>query len=398
MKQVLGCIRRADERYSMIHDGDKICVGVSGGKDSLLLLYGLKLYQRFCKKNYDVCGVMLDLGIVPQETERIEAFAKSIDVPMDILKTDIGDVVFNIRKESHPCALCATLRRGALNNAARDRGCNIVALGHNREDVVETFFMSLFYESRLNTMAPVTYLERSGITMIRPLIFFPEMEALGVAKRLNLPVLPANCPAAGHTKREEMKELIKYLRTIVTNADTRVLNAIADVHKYCMWDRMKLPPDSPVAVSRCLLGEPCRYDGKSKNASINENDFKNGIYGICPECAGGLAIPREPCEINGGDGNDVLDGKARVISRDGTDRTAEFIKGAYEILLQLKAHNINKAIMKANSPSCGCGTVYDGTFTGTLRPGDGVACALLKRNGIEVITENDLNNQEVVRG
>lgn len=398
MKQVLGCIRRADERYSMIHDGDSICVGVSGGKDSLLLLYGLKLYQRFCKKNYDVCGVMLDLGIVPQDTESIEAFARSIDVPVDILKTDIGDVVFNIRKESHPCALCATLRRGALNNAARERGCNIVALGHNREDVVETFFMSLLYESRLNTMAPVTYLERSGITMIRPLIFFPEMEALGVAKRLNLPVLPANCPVAGHTKREEMKELIKYLRTIVPNADTRVLNSIADVHKYCLWDRMKLKPDSQVAVSRCLLGEPCRYDGKSKNAYINSGSFKNGIYGICPECAGGLTIPREPCEIKGGDGNDVLDGKARVISRDGADRTAEYIKGAYEILLQLKAHNINKAIMKSKSPSCGCGTVYDGTFTGTLRPGDGVACALLKRHGIEVITENDLSNREVVCG
>ena len=115
MKRVLGCIRRADERYNMIREGDKICVGVSGGKDSLLLLYGLKLYQRFCYRHFDVCGVMLDLGLTNQDLAPVEEFARSIDVPFDIIKTDIGDVVFNIRKESHPCALSAKLRRGALN-------------------------------------------------------------------------------------------------------------------------------------------------------------------------------------------------------------------------------------------------------------------------------------------
>ena len=120
MKRVLGCIRRADERYNMIREGDKICVGVSGGKDSLLLLYGLKLYQRFCYRHFDVCGVMLDLGLTNQDLAPVEEFARSIDVPFDIIKTDIGDVVFNIRKESHPCALCAKLRRGALNDAPRN--------------------------------------------------------------------------------------------------------------------------------------------------------------------------------------------------------------------------------------------------------------------------------------
>ena len=146
MKRVLGCIRRADERYNMIREGDKICVGVSGGKDSLLLLYGLKLYQRFCYRLFDVCGVMLDLGLTNQDLAPVAEFARSIDVPFDIIKTDIGDVVFNIRKESHPCALCAKLRRGALNDAAKERGCNLVALGHNRDDVIETFFRSLLYE------------------------------------------------------------------------------------------------------------------------------------------------------------------------------------------------------------------------------------------------------------
>ena len=210
MKRVLGCIRRADERYNMIREGDKICVGVSGGKDSLLLLYGLKLYQRFCYRHFDVCGVMLDLGLTNQDLAPVAEFARSIDVPFDIIKTDIGDVVFNIRKESHPCALCAKLRRGALNDAAKERGCNLVALGHNRDDVIETFFMSLLYESRLNTFGPVTYLGRKDVTVIRPMVFLPEKQALSIATRLELPIRKPNCPAAGHTKREEMKDIIRY--------------------------------------------------------------------------------------------------------------------------------------------------------------------------------------------
>ncbi|MBQ9833375.1 MAG: tRNA 2-thiocytidine(32) synthetase TtcA, partial [Clostridia bacterium] len=128
MKHVLGCIRRADERFNMIQDGDKICVGVSGGKDSLLLMYGLKLYQRFSKKKYDLCAVMLDLGMNSDPLDAVQEYADSIEVPLDIIKTDIGEVVFNIRKESHPCALCSKLRRGALNDAAKARGANLVAL------------------------------------------------------------------------------------------------------------------------------------------------------------------------------------------------------------------------------------------------------------------------------
>ena len=242
MKRVLGCIRRADERYNMIRPGDKICVGVSGGKDSLLLLYGLKLYQRFCRTPFDLCGVMLDLGISDEDFTPVSEFAEAIGVPFDIIKTDIGDVVFNVRQETHPCALCAKLRRGALNNAARERGCNLVALGHNRDDVIETFFLSLFYESRLNTFGPVTYLGRKDVTLIRPMVFLPEKEALSIARRLELPIRKPNCPVAGKTKREEMKSLIKGFTTIVPNPEERIMNAIADTHKYGMWDRLRLPP------------------------------------------------------------------------------------------------------------------------------------------------------------
>ncbi|MEG1559573.1 MAG: tRNA 2-thiocytidine biosynthesis TtcA family protein [Clostridia bacterium] len=244
MKQVLGCIRRADERFNMINPGDNICIGVSGGKDSLLLMYALKLYQRFCKKPYTVRGVMLDLGLVPQDTERISEFARNIDVPFDVVKTNIGDLVFNIRGDKNPCAMCAKLRRGALNNFAVEHGCNLVALGHNREDVIETFFLSLLFESRLNTFGPITYLNRKNIAIIRPLVFLPEKNALSMVRKLDLPVLPANCPIAGKTKREDMKHLISHLSTIVPDADKRIMNAIVDTDKYRMWDNLSLPPDN----------------------------------------------------------------------------------------------------------------------------------------------------------
>ena len=263
MKQVLGCIRRADEKYGLIQDGDRICVGVSGGKDSLLLMYGLKLYQMFSKKKYELCAVMLDLGIVEQDTSGIEAFAREHDIDFEVKKTDIGDVVFNIRKEKSPCAMCAKMRRGALNDIAVAKGCNLVALGHNREDVLETFLLSLFYEARLNTFAPITYLGRTGVTVIRPLVFYPEKDAINAARRLELPVIPANCPVAGSTKREDMKNLLQDFRRIVPDVETRLMKAIADTPKYRMWDRMKLPPRQTGGV-RC---------GECDPTALNINDF-----------------------------------------------------------------------------------------------------------------------------
>ena len=239
MKRVLGSIRRADEKYHLIEDGDKICIGVSGGKDSLLLMRALKLYQRFSKTQFDVCAVMLDLGLKYQNTQPIADYAESIGMPFEVIHTEIGKVVFDYRAERSPCALCAKLRRGALNTAALARGCNKVALGHNREDVLETLLMSMLYEGRMNTFAPLTYLTRTGITVIRPLIFVPEKHCLSVAKELGLPVLPANCDVAGSTKREEAKDLIKYLCKIVPDADVKMMHAIVNTEKYGLWDRMR---------------------------------------------------------------------------------------------------------------------------------------------------------------
>lgn len=239
MKRVLGSIRRADEKFHLIEDGDKICIGVSGGKDSLLLMRALKLYQMFSKTDFSVCAVMLDLGLKYQNTQPIIEYAKEIGIDFEIIKTEIGKVVFEYRAERSPCALCAKLRRGALNTAAMERGCNKVALGHNREDVLETLLMSILYEGRMNTFAPLTYLTRTGITVIRPLIYVPEKHCLSVAKQLNLPILPANCDIAGHTKREEAKEIIQYLCKLVPDADIKMMHAIMNTDKYGLWDRMR---------------------------------------------------------------------------------------------------------------------------------------------------------------
>jgi tRNA 2-thiocytidine biosynthesis protein TtcA len=240
MKRVLGAIRRADERYHMIENGDKICIGVSGGKDSLLLMEAMKLYQRFSYTHFDVIAVMLDLGLKEQNTQPIYQLAERIGIDFQVERTDIGKVVFELRDERSPCALCAKLRRGALNTYAVNHGCNKVALGHNREDVIETFFMSLLYEGRINTFAPVTYLSRKDVTVIRPLIFLPEKYALAVAKQRNLPILPPNCAIAGHTKREEAKHLVEHLCTLSPDFEEKFMHALSTTETYGLWDRMRL--------------------------------------------------------------------------------------------------------------------------------------------------------------
>lgn len=240
MKRVLGAIRRADEKYAMIQNGDKVCIGVSGGKDSLLLMEAMKLYQRFSYTQFELCAVMLDLGLKEQDTSGLYALAQRVGIDFEVLPTDIGKVVFELRDERSPCALCAKLRRGALNTYAVEHGCNKVALGHNREDVIETFFMSLLYEARINTFAPVTYLSRRDVTVIRPLIFLSEKYALSVARQRELPILPPNCDVAGHTKREEAKQLVAHLCTLVPDFEEKFMHALSTTETYGLWDRMRL--------------------------------------------------------------------------------------------------------------------------------------------------------------
>ena len=241
MQRVLSYLRRAVEDYDLISDGDRIAVGVSGGKDSLLLLCALNAFKRFCGIDFSLVGITLDMGF-DEKTDfaPLAEFFANEGIEYRVRETQIGQIVFNIRQEDSPCSLCARMRRGALHDAAKELGCNKVALGHNREDVLETFLMSMLYEGRMNTFAPITYLSRSDITVIRPMIYVPEKYCLSVAKQLELPVLPPNCEIAGKTKREEAKELIKYLCTIVPDADVKMMHAITNTDKYGLWDRMRL--------------------------------------------------------------------------------------------------------------------------------------------------------------
>ena len=209
MKEVLGCIRRADTDFRMISSGDRIAVGVSGGKDSLMLLYALALYRRFCKNPYTLTAVTLTLGLAPTDTSAIAALCETLDVPYVCRETDIGDVVFNQRKEKNPCSLCAKMRRGALNDAIRERGISKLALGHHFDDAVETFMMNLLFEGRLGCFRPVTYLDRSGVTQIRPMIYAGEGKIANLAEKLELPVVENPCPMDKTSKRHEIKEMLK---------------------------------------------------------------------------------------------------------------------------------------------------------------------------------------------
>lgn len=244
MKTVLGCIRRADQDFDMIADGDRIAVGVSGGKDSLLLLYALSLYRKFSHKRFALEALTLKMGLEPFDTAPVAALCERIGVPYTTLDTDIADILFVKRKESNPCALCAKMRRGGLNNLALQHGCNKLALGHHREDALETLLLSLIFEGRLHTFHPVTYLSRTGITTIRPMVYLPEKHVIHVAKELSLPVIHNPCPANGNTKRQEMKELLATLSKTYPQMKERMLHALQNKAQYGLWNE-KMDGDLP---------------------------------------------------------------------------------------------------------------------------------------------------------
>jgi tRNA 2-thiocytidine biosynthesis protein TtcA len=243
MKKVLSMIRRADQDFSMIKAGDRVMVGVSGGKDSLLLLTALARYRKFSDYPFELCGGMIDLGFGGFEQDTLLAYAKSIDVELYIKPTNIGHVIFDTRKENNPCSLCAKMRRGSLNELAKRCDCNKIALGHHRDDLVETLLMSMLYESRIRTFAPVTWMDRTDMVQIRPMIYLEESHIIEAGKQLELPVAHNACPACGHTKRQEMKELIQHLKTLCPDADVHLSRAIQHTENYDLWDKVKVRPD-----------------------------------------------------------------------------------------------------------------------------------------------------------
>ena len=211
MKKILSLLRRCVEDYDMIQDGDRVAVGVSGGKDSLILLASLARLSRFYPKKFTVEAFTVDMGIEGMDLSPIQSFCDELGVPCHIIPTQINKVIFETRKEKNPCALCAKMRKGSLHEAILAEGFHKVALGHHYDDAVETFFLSLFYEGRLSCFHPVTYLDRADVTQIRPLLYVSESMVRDAAKRLNLPVVHNPCPADGNTKRQEVKELVAKL-------------------------------------------------------------------------------------------------------------------------------------------------------------------------------------------
>lgn len=237
MKKVLGCIRRACEDFHLIEDGDIVAVGVSGGKDSLLLLYALSLYRKFAPQRFEVKGLTLTMGLEPFDTSKVAALCEKLGVEYIVRPTEIGRIIFEERHEKNPCSLCAKMRRGALNDIAKECGCNKVALGHHRDDALETLLLCLLHEGRIHTFHPKSYLSKADLTVIRPMVYLPEKHIIHVAREMQLPIIPSPCPANGATEREEMKYLLDSLCKLYPNAREMMLSALQNEAQYGLWNK-----------------------------------------------------------------------------------------------------------------------------------------------------------------
>ena len=225
MQKLMGLVRRCVDDYDMIQAGDKIAVGVSGGKDSLVLLTLLAALKRYFNKPFDLEAITIDMGL-NMDYSPIQALCDKWDVPYTIIKTEIAPLIFDHRKEKNPCSMCSKMRRGALNQAILDKGFNKLALGHHYDDAVETFLMSLLFEGRISCFQPVTNLDRTGIIQIRPMLYIHERTVDNFAKRQGLPVIENRCPVDKTTKREEVKQLIFSLSQTYPDLKERIFGAM----------------------------------------------------------------------------------------------------------------------------------------------------------------------------
>ncbi len=226
MQQMLSHLRRCVDEYKMITEGDRIAVGVSGGKDSVTLLRLLAELRRFYPIKYELCAITLDMGYEEADFSPIVKLCETLEVEYIIKPTEIKKVIFDIRQEKNPCALCSKMRRGSLNDAAKAAGCNKVALGHHFDDAVETFMLSLFYEGRIGCFLPVTYLDRTDITVIRPMLYMSEREVINFVRRQGLPVCKSGCPVDKFTKREEVKSLLQNLEKQYPDLRKHIFGAV----------------------------------------------------------------------------------------------------------------------------------------------------------------------------
>ena len=225
MQKLMGLVRRCVDDYSMIQEGDRIAVGVSGGKDSLVLLVLLAGLKKYFNKKFELEAITIDMGL-GMDYSAVQALCDKWEVPYTVVKTEIGPIIFDYRKEKNPCSMCSKMRRGALNQAIIDKGFNKLALGHHYDDAVETFMMSLIYEGRISCFQPVTNLDRTGVIQIRPMLYIHEKTVDNFAKRMELPVLENRCPVDKYTKREEIKQLVFDLSNTYPDLRERIFGAM----------------------------------------------------------------------------------------------------------------------------------------------------------------------------
>ena len=226
LQQLLSYTRKAVDEYQLIEEGDKIAIGISGGKDSLSMLYALHGLQRFYPQSFEIEAITVDLGFPDFDLSQIKALCESLGVPYTVVKTEIAQIIFDERAERNPCSLCAKMRKGALNEAIKASGCNKVAYAHHKDDVIETMLLSLIFEGRFHTFSPKTYLDRMDLTVIRPLLYVDEKDIIGFRNAYNLPTQKSPCPVDGYTKREYAKELVRTLNKEHSGARERMFAAI----------------------------------------------------------------------------------------------------------------------------------------------------------------------------
>ena len=226
LQQLLSFTRKAVDEYQMIQEGDHIAVGISGGKDSLTLLYALHGLKRFYPNKFELSAITVDLGYEEFDLDPVHELCQELGVPYKVVKTDIAHILFEERKESNPCSLFAKMRKGALNDAVKEMGCNKVAYAHHKDDIIETMLLSLIFEGRFHSFSPKTYLDRMDLTVIRPIMFVDEADVIGFKNKYNLPVVKSKCPVDGYTKRQYAKELVRQLNTEHPGAKNRMFTAI----------------------------------------------------------------------------------------------------------------------------------------------------------------------------
>ncbi len=233
MRKILSQMRKLINDFSLIENGDKIAVGISGGKDSLTLLTVLKEFQKYSDIKFELIGISVDLSNGEMKYDKVEEYCKNLGVEFHVVPSNVFEIIFDIRKEKNPCSLCANMRRGILNTAAKQYGCNKVALAHHADDLVETFLMSMFFEGRLYVMQPKSYLSRTDLTVIRPLLLTEEKDVINISK--TMPVIKNVCPKDHFSERENAKKIIEKLNNLYPESKNKILNALTHPERYNLW-------------------------------------------------------------------------------------------------------------------------------------------------------------------